>query len=49
MTVGGSYPALELKGLNARPTYNGSDVALSSDIPKFEYDETTKTLNIITG
>lgn len=31
--VGGSYPALELKGKNARPTYNGSNLALQSDIP----------------
>ena len=32
LTVGGSYPALQLKGLNARPTYNGSEVALLSDV-----------------
>lgn len=32
MTVGGTYPALELKGLNERPTYNGNDVALLSDV-----------------
>ena len=32
LQVGGSYPALELKGKNSRPTYNGSDMALSSDL-----------------
>ena len=32
LTIGNSYPALELKGLNERPTYNGSEVALKSDI-----------------
>ena len=31
--VGGSYPALALLGKNARPTYNGADMALHSDIP----------------
>lgn len=30
--VGGSYPALEFKGKNTRPTYNGSDMALLSDV-----------------
>jgi hypothetical protein len=33
LQVGGSYPALALKGKNTRPTYNNSDVALYSDIP----------------
>lgn len=32
LTVGGSYPALALKGKNTRPTYNGSEVALLSDV-----------------
>lgn len=32
LRVGGSYPALELKGKNERPTYNNSEVALVSDI-----------------
>jgi len=32
LQVGGSYPTLELKGKNERPTYNGSDMALYSDI-----------------
>lgn len=32
LQVGGTYPALVLKGKNTRPTYNGSDVALYSDI-----------------
>lgn len=31
--VGGSYPALELRGKNERPTYNGSNMALQTDIP----------------
>lgn len=31
--VGGTYPALELVGKNDRCTYNGSNVALQSDIP----------------
>ena len=33
LQVGGTYPALELKGKNERPTYNGNDMALLSDIP----------------
>ena len=33
LAVGGTYPALALKGKNDRPTYNGSDMALKSDIP----------------
>ena len=33
LQIGGSYPALALKGKNTRPTYNDSDVALYSDIP----------------
>jgi hypothetical protein len=32
LQVGGSYPTLELKGKNERPTYNNSDVALLSDV-----------------
>jgi hypothetical protein len=32
LQVGGSYPALALKGKGARPTYNNNDMALSSDI-----------------
>lgn len=32
LQVGGSYPALALRGKNARPTYNNNDMALSSDI-----------------
>lgn len=31
--VGGSYPSLVLKGKGDRPTYNGTNVALSTDIP----------------
>lgn len=31
--VGGSYPVLALLGKNARPTYNGSNMALQSDVP----------------
>lgn len=34
LQIGGSYPALELKGKNTRPTYNNNDVALLSDVPK---------------
>lgn len=30
--VGGSYPSLELKGKDERPTYNGGEMALMSDI-----------------
>lgn len=45
MTVGGTYPALELKGLNERPTYNGSDVALYSDIPTINNATLTLQLN----
>lgn len=30
--VGGTYPELELKGKNERPTYNGNDMALESDL-----------------
>lgn len=30
--VGGTYPALQLKGLNERPTYNDNDIALLSDV-----------------
>ena len=33
LNVGGTYPALVLKGKNDRPTYNGSDMALVSDVP----------------
>lgn len=33
LQVGGTYPALEFKGKNDRPTYNGKDMALYSDIP----------------
>lgn len=33
LRVGGSYPALELMGKNERPTYNGANMALQSDIP----------------
>ena len=33
--VGGSYPSLELKGKDERPTYNGSEVALYSDIQAY--------------
>lgn len=33
LQVGGSYPALALKGKNERPTYNGSNMALQTDIP----------------
>lgn len=33
LQVGGTYPALEFKGKNDRPTYNGNDMALYSDIP----------------
>lgn len=33
LQVGGSYPLLALKGKGDRPTYNGSNVALSTDIP----------------
>jgi hypothetical protein len=32
LQVGGSYPALALKGKNTRPTYNNSDMALLSDV-----------------
>ena len=32
LQVGGSYPELLLKGKNARPTYNGSEMALLSDL-----------------
>ena len=31
--VGGSYPNLQLLGKGDRPTYNGSNMALQSDIP----------------
>lgn len=33
LQVGGTYPSLELKGKDDRPTYNGNDMALYSDIP----------------
>lgn len=33
LQVGGSYPALNLKGKNTRPTYNNNDLALYNDIP----------------
>lgn len=46
MTVGGTYPALELKGLNPKPTYNGNDMALSKDIPTFSLDGTTLTITL---
>jgi hypothetical protein len=32
LQVGGTYPALSLKGKNARPTYNGSEMALLNDV-----------------
>ena len=32
LQVGGSYPSLEFKGKDAKPTYNGNDIALFSDI-----------------
>ena len=32
LNVGGTYPALALKGKNARPTYNSKDVALLEDV-----------------
>ena len=34
LQVGGTYPALALKGKNARPTYNDNEVALKEDIPE---------------
>ena len=33
LRVGGTYPSLELFGKEERPTYNGSNVALQSDVP----------------
>lgn len=47
LQVGGSYPALSLKGKNERPTYNDAEMALRSDAaPEIfvaEYDTTTET------
>lgn len=45
---------MQMRGKNARPTYRAdggteTEMALLNDIPKFEYDANTKTLNIITG
>ena len=42
--VGDSYPALALLGKNARPTYNGADMALHSDIPTLTTETWTFTL-----
>lgn len=33
LQIGGSYPALAFKGKNARPTYNGANMALQSEVP----------------
>jgi hypothetical protein len=43
LQVGGAYPALELQGKNARPTYNGSNMALQSDIPDLKAESWTIT------
>lgn len=52
--VGDPNGITNIQGSSARPLYtpNGSGsqtLALYKDIPTFEYDEATKTLNIITG
>ena len=45
LQVGGTYPALALKGKNTRPTYNDAEMALLSDVESnmfiAEYDVTT--------
>lgn len=46
LTVGGSYPSLELKGLNARPTYNNVEIPLTTDKPyQFAEEEYEKSKN----
>lgn len=49
LLLGHSSHSLTIRGSATRPTYNGANMALYSDIPTFTYDESTKTLNIVTG
>jgi hypothetical protein len=50
--VGDTYPALEFKGKNDRPTYNGNDMALYSDVggvPDCTTSDNGKFLRVVNG
>ena len=49
LQVGGTYPELLLKGKNARPTYNDSEMALMSDVNKKADDYSIEIYNGVSG
>lgn len=49
LQIGGTYPELLLKGKNAKPTYNGSEMALMSDVNKKADDYSIEMYNGTSG